>query len=84
MFVAGFSPIPYKIFTLTAGAMQMAFLPFALVSLISRGARFFLVAGLMRWGGDSMREKLRHYIDAIGWFVVAVVGLFVLYRAFLA
>lgn len=84
VFVAGFSPIPYKVFTLTAGGMQMAFLPFALVSLISRGARFYLVAGLMRWGGEPMRENLRKYIDTIGWIVVSLVVIFIIYKTFIA
>jgi len=44
IFVAGFSPIPYKVFTLAAGALQMFFLPFILASLVGRGARFFLVS----------------------------------------
>ena len=47
VFVAGFSPIPYKMFTIAAGALSMALVPFTLVSLIGRGARFQLVAGLM-------------------------------------
>ena len=84
VFVAGFSPIPYKVFTLTAGGMQMAFFPFALVSLISRGARFFLVAGLMRWGGEPMRDKLRQYIDTIGWIVVSMVVIFIVYKSLFA
>jgi membrane protein YqaA with SNARE-associated domain len=84
VFIAGFSPIPYKVFTLTAGGMQMAFVPFGLVSLVSRGARFFLVAGLMRWGGEPMRQKLRQYIDTIGWIVVSIVLIFILYKSFLA
>ena len=41
--VAGFSPIPYKLFTITAGLLSMAFLPFVIASAIGRGARFFLV-----------------------------------------
>ncbi|HET19910.1 MAG TPA: DedA family protein, partial [Chromatiales bacterium] len=50
VFVAGFSPIPYKVFTISAGALHMSLLPFVLASLLGRGARFFLVAGLMCWG----------------------------------
>ncbi|MFT5162681.1 MAG: membrane protein YqaA with SNARE-associated domain [Alteromonadaceae bacterium] len=70
VFLAGFSPIPYKLFTITAGVMQMAFLPFVIVSAISRSMRFYLVAGLMKWGGKAMEEKLRLYVDRIGWGVV--------------
>ncbi|MCP5142458.1 MAG: DedA family protein [Chromatiales bacterium] len=70
IFIAGFSPIPYKVFTIAAGTISMAFLPFVLASVIGRGARFFLVAGLMRWGGERMERTLREYIDRIGWVVV--------------
>lgn len=76
IFVAGFSPIPYKIFTITAGVISMALVPFLLASAIGRGARFFLVAGLMAWGGEKMENKLHQYIDLLGWLtIVAVVAL---------
>ena len=73
IFLAGFSPIPYKVFTITAGAIAMSFAPFVVASFIGRGARFFLVAMLMAWGGEKMEAKLRHYIDWIGWGVVALI-----------
>ena len=72
IFIAGFSPIPYKVFTITAGIMGMLFLPFVIASAIGRGSRFFLVAGLMKWGGKEMEQKLKHYIDFLGWFVVFI------------
>lgn len=76
IFLAGFSPIPYKLFTISAGVIAMNFPLFMLASIIGRGARFFLVAGLMVWGGESMERSLRQYIDRIGWVVIlaAVVG----------
>ena len=70
VFIAGFSPIPYKVFTTSAGFLQMAFFPFLLASAVGRGARFFLVAGLMRWGGAPMEAKLRQYVEVLGWGVV--------------
>ena len=72
VFIAGFSPIPYKLFTIAGGVVAMAFLPFILASLIGRGARFFIVAGLMAWGGEKMDQLLRQYVDRIGWVVVAL------------
>ena len=48
----------------------MALLPFLLASMISRSARFFLVAGLMRWGGARMERQLFKYIDLLGWATV--------------
>jgi membrane protein YqaA with SNARE-associated domain len=79
VFVAGFSPIPYKLFTIGAGALSMALLPFVLASLIGRGARFFLVAGLMVWGGARMEQALRRYVDVLGWTLVVIIAAGVLY-----
>jgi len=57
--IAGFTPLPYKAITLSAGFCSLPFLPFIACSLISRGARFFLVAGLLRiWG-----EQVKYFID---------------------
>lgn len=75
VFIAGFSPIPYKIFTIAAGAMSMAFVPFVIASAVGRGARFFLVAGLIAWGGPKFEAKLREYVDVIGWSIVALIVL---------
>ena len=72
IFVAGFSPIPYKIFTISAGALHMVFPLFVLASIVGRGARFFLVAGLLRWGGEPMERRLRTNIDAVGWCSIAL------------
>lgn len=72
--VAGFSPIPYKVFTIAAGVLYMPLLPFILASTIGRGARFFLVAALMRWGGSRMEHMLKRYVDAIGWVTVALIA----------
>lgn len=73
LFIAGFTPIPYKLFTISAGAVSMALFPFVLASLIGRGARFFLVAGFMVWGGERMEHAVRKYIDRLGWLVIALV-----------
>jgi len=67
IFAAGFTPIPYKVFTIAAGAAHMGLLPFTLGSLVGRGARFLLVAGLVRWGGAPIEHQIRRYIDRIGW-----------------
>lgn len=78
---AGFSPIPYKVFTIAAGALQM-FLPlFIVASLVGRGARFFLVAALVKWGGPPVEQRLKQHIDLLGWITVAAaVVVYVLYR----
>jgi len=73
IFIAGFSPIPYKVFTIAAGALAMPILPFTIASFIGRGTRFFMVAGLMKWGGPKMEANLKQYVDRIGWATVALV-----------
>ena len=70
VFISGFSPIPYKVFTITAGFMQMALIPFVIASAIGRSMRFYMVCGLMRWGGGKMEQKIRKYVDVLGWAVV--------------
>jgi membrane protein DedA with SNARE-associated domain len=72
VFVAGFSPIPYKIFTIAAGATMLNFPGFVIASLIGRGARFFLVAGLIVAGGETLASGLQRHVERIGWAVVAV------------
>ena len=71
---AGFSPIPYKVFTIAAGALHMLFPVFVLASILGRGARFFLVAGVLIWGGAPMERRLRQHIDKLGWLLVAAIA----------
>lgn len=73
--LAGFTPIPYKVFTIGAGVVGMPVLPFVLGSAAGRGGRFFLVAGLIRLMGDRAAERLRHWVDIIGWIVLAAAGI---------
>ncbi|GKT12334.1 MAG: hypothetical protein ISEC1_P1312 [Thiomicrorhabdus sp.] len=80
IFIAGFSPVPYKLFTITAGASSMALLPFMIASLIGRGARFYLVAGLMKWGGNKMEASIRKWIDWLGWVAVAIITAYIVYK----
>ncbi|MBD3755328.1 MAG: DedA family protein [Gammaproteobacteria bacterium] len=77
VFVAGFSPIPYKLFTISAGATSMALLPFIIASLIGRGARFFLVAWLMKIGGERYEPKIRQWVDWLGWLAVGLIALYI-------
>lgn len=71
--LAGFTPIPYKIFTIASGVLGIAFLPFVLLSLIGRGARFFLVAGLIRLGGDRLEETIHKQVEFLGWGTLILV-----------
>lgn len=72
LFIAGVSPIPFKLFTIAGGALHTPLLPFILGSIIGRGMRFYLVAGLMRWGGARMDRWLRRFVDVVGWSIVGV------------
>lgn len=56
VFTAGFSPLPYKVFTITAGVFGINFFLFVLASLVSRSARFLLEAWLLRRFGPSIRD----------------------------
>ena len=76
---AGFSPIPYKVFTIAAGALHMLLPAFIVASMIGRGGRFFLVAGLIKWGGEAMESRLRRHVDMLGWIVVALCLALVVY-----
>ncbi|MEM9102864.1 MAG: hypothetical protein AAGB12_11140 [Pseudomonadota bacterium] len=78
VFIAGFSPIPYKVFTVTAGALAMPLLPFTIASFFGRAGRFYLVAGLLYWGGNSIEKVLQKYVERIGWATVILVALGIL------
>jgi membrane protein YqaA with SNARE-associated domain len=73
IFVAGFSPIPYKVFTIAAGVAALNPLLFFVASVVGRGARFFLVASLIVWGGDRLEGTLQKHVERIGWAVVIVI-----------
>jgi|TARA_B100001123_G_C15246623_1_gene1001179 membrane protein YqaA with SNARE-associated domain len=82
--LAGFTPVPYKIFTITAGIMSMSLIPFIVASIVGRGARFFLVAGLIVFAGsyfksdEDLIQALRRYIDIAGWLVIGLVIILIL------
>lgn len=77
--IAGFSPMPYKIFTIGAGVASMALLPFILMSILARGLRFFLVAFFVKKFGDACDIWLKKYIDRLGYVLIVVVALGVWY-----
>lgn len=68
--VAGFSPIPYKLFTVTAGVLSLAVIPFIIASFIGRGSRFYLVAGLLKFAGPRFEPLILKYVEWIGWITV--------------
>lgn len=74
--IAGFSPVPYKLFTLSAGVLSLAIVPFIIASVVGRGARFFLLAWCLAKFGASIEAKLIRYIERIGWAIVIALILF--------
>jgi len=74
IFVAGFSPIPYKVFTIAAGVAALNLPGFFIASVVGRGARFYLVAGLIVLGGEKLEQNLKKYVEGIGWAVVVIVA----------
>lgn len=82
--VGGFTPIPYKLITISAGAFAINLPLFIIASIISRGGRFFLVAGLMRFIGHRYKDQIEKYVDVLGFlFILLVVGGFILIRVVL-
>lgn len=79
VFTAGFTPIPYKLITITAGVFEINFALFVLASIISRGARFFLIAWLIKHYGPPIKRFIDKYFNLIAIaFTILLVGGFML------
>ena len=80
--IAGFTPVPYKLFTITSGVFRMPFLRFILASAVSRSARFFIVGGAFYFYGETVKVYIEKYLGAVsiavvvlallGWWVVKI------------
>jgi membrane protein YqaA with SNARE-associated domain len=78
---AGFTPLPYKLFTITAGAFKINFFVFVAVSILARSARFFLVAGLIyKFGAPVQRFIMRYFNILTIIFLFLLIGGFVLMK----
>jgi membrane protein YqaA with SNARE-associated domain len=80
VFVAGLTPIPYKVFTISAGVFAINFPVFVLASALSRGLRFFVVAGLIHRYGESIRTFIDRYFNLLTWVFgfLLVLGFFLI------
>ena len=76
---AGFLPIPMKIASWACGIVGMPILPFLAGILIGRGKRVFLVAGVIRLGGERAEKALHKHIETAGWIIVAIIVVLGLY-----
>lgn len=82
--IAGFTPIPYKVFTISAGAFGINFTVFLIASALSRSARFFLVGGLIYIFGPKIQRFIDRYFDILAVvFTVLLVAGFVLIKTLL-
>ena len=70
--IAGFTPVPYKVFTIAAGVFHVNFPVFVLASVCSRGARFFLEATLIRLWGERAKAFLEKRFELATLVLVAV------------
>jgi membrane protein YqaA with SNARE-associated domain len=79
--IAAFTPIPYKVFTIAAGVFYINFRKFMLVSILGRGGRFFIVAGLIKLFGTEIKYLIENYFELFTiLFVVLLAGGFALLR----
>ena len=74
VFSAGFTPIPYKVFTITGGVCRISFATLVIASVVGRSGRFFLVGGLIYFFGEPVRTFIEKYL---GWLTIAFVILLV-------
>jgi membrane protein YqaA with SNARE-associated domain len=75
VFTCGFTPLPYKVCTITAGIAGIFFPGFLIASALSRSARFFLVAGLFGWKGEAIRPFIEKYFNWLSLaFVILLIG----------
>ena len=74
VFLCGFTPLPYKVCTISAGVAKISFPGFLIASTVSRSARFFLVAGLMGWKGEKIRPLIEKYFN---WLSLAFAALLI-------
>ena len=78
LLIKGMTPFPYKVLTITAGVTQMPLIPFMIASVIARAMRFYLVAGLLYWFGEPIRDFIEQRLSLVTTvFVVLLIGGFV-------
>lgn len=80
IFIAGFTPIPYKVFTIAAGVFSIDFKIFVLASILGRGARFFIVATLLFFFGREISSLIGKYFNlfSIAFVILVIIGFYAL------
>ena len=81
VFIAALTPIPYKVFTIASGAFHMNIPGFTVISMLGRGMRFFLVAGLLFWFGPPIQRFIDRYFNVLSFlFVILLIGGFLVIK----
>lgn len=95
VFIGAFTPVPYKVIAITTGVVaaeafaktgshgMINILNFILISIVGRGMRYYLIAWLIKLGGEKMEKAIHRYIDIIGWICVVLFAAYVLYKIYL-
>ena len=81
--VAGFVPVPLKLFTWASGIVGMPLLPFIAGMFVGRGKRVFVVAGLIRLGGKRAEATLHRWIEWVGWALIGLIAVAIIYLKFM-
>ena len=76
LFLAGFTPLPYKVFTITSGLISFNLPIFILISFVSRGLRFFIVSFLSSRFGDTFTNYMNRYGQK--WFTIVGIGIVII------
>lgn len=71
--IAAFTPLPYKLFTIGAGVLQMNLFLFVLISIFGRGARFFIVCGLFKISNKYLADFIQKWINIVGWGILFII-----------
>ena len=81
VFIAALTPIPYKVFTIASGAFHMNIPGFTVISMLGRGMRLFLVAGLLFWFGPPIQRFIDRYFNLLSFlFVILLIGGFLVIK----
>jgi membrane protein YqaA with SNARE-associated domain len=80
VFIAAFTPVPYKVITISAGVFGLNFFMFTIATIIGRSARFFLVAGLMRLFGAKAQEFIdkRFNVLTVVFTILLILGFYMI------
>ena len=70
--IAAFTPFPYKIITISSGLLSLNPVPFVIASIVGRGTRFYLLSGLIAWGGPKMEPMIKRNIERLGWAMLGI------------